>query len=153
MKYRKKPVVIDAFQYDGDLMNRDGEFYVPDWAIEAFKSEIMYYGDDDPWEMYIRTLEGNHHVSVGDYIIQGTKGELYPCKPDIFERTYEPIESTNNECNYSVEELSAALEEFEDNAYHPSLKPDVSNWAKTVATVVLKERLEYLTKLKFLIRE
>ena len=42
-------------------------------------------------ELYIKTLEGEHHASVGDYIIQGVQGEIYPCKPDIFEATYEEM--------------------------------------------------------------
>lgn len=62
MKYRKKPVVIDAYQTDVEL--------------------------DIP------TLEGIMHASVGDYIITGVHGEQYPCKPDIFEETYEPAEET-----------------------------------------------------------
>lgn len=96
MKFRKKPVVIEAFQYDGDLKDRDGKYYVPDWAVKAFKERTMYYIiprtklSDTP-ELYIKTLEGNHHVSIGDYVIQGVNGELYPCKPDIFEKTYEEV--------------------------------------------------------------
>lgn len=43
MKFRKKPVVIEAFQYDGDLKDRDGKYYVPDWAVKAFKEGTMYY--------------------------------------------------------------------------------------------------------------
>ena len=50
----------------------------------------MYY--EGQGELYIKTLEGIHHVSIGDYIIKGVKGELYPCKPDIFEQTYEVVE-------------------------------------------------------------
>lgn len=94
MKYRKKPVVVDAWQYDGDLKNSDGEFYCPDWVEKAFADGTLYYGTwgDGPSELIARTLEGDHHVSVGDYIIQGVAGELYPCKPDIFARTYEPAE-------------------------------------------------------------
>ena len=97
MKYRKKPVEIEAFQYDGDLMNSKGEYYVPEWAIEAYEKGIMFYGcwmgDTEEYEvgLFIETLEGTHHVSVGDYVIQGIKGELYPCKPDIFEATYELV--------------------------------------------------------------
>lgn len=97
MKYRKKPVVIEAFQYDGDLMNTKSEYYVPDWAVKAFKEGIIYYGslknDMPPCELFIKTLEGVHHASVGDYIIRGVQGELYPCKPDIFEQTYEEVEN------------------------------------------------------------
>ena len=89
MKYRKKTVVIEAFQYDGDLQYRNGTWYVPNWAVKAFNEGIMYYKDS---ELYIETLEGNHHVSVGDFIICGVNGELYPCKPDIFEKTYEAVD-------------------------------------------------------------
>ena len=92
MRYRKKPVVIDAFQYDGDFKKSNGEYYVPDWAVKAFECGVLYYGDSIPWELFIKTLEGPFHVSIGDYIIQGVNGELYPCKPDIFEKTYELAE-------------------------------------------------------------
>ena len=102
MKFRKKPVIIEAFKYDGDLKDRNGLFYVPFWAQEAYKKGIMYYGaeacDLPPCELYIETLEGTHHVSVGDYVIQGVNGELYPCKPDIFEKTYEMVADEDNCC-------------------------------------------------------
>ena len=88
MKYRKKPVVIEAFQYDGDMINSIGKPHVPEWAISAVNNNTMYY--DGP-ELFIRTLEGDHHVTVGDYVIQGINGELYSCKPDIFEKTYEVV--------------------------------------------------------------
>ena len=89
MKYRKKPVVIEAFQYDGDLKNRDSEYYIPQWGIDAEKEGVLYF---DGSTLKIKTLEGEHIASVGDYIIQGVNGELYPCKPDIFEKTYEKAE-------------------------------------------------------------
>lgn len=89
-KYRKKPVVIEAFQYDGDLKNNKG-YYVPKWAVMAFESGVMYYKDDTRGELYIHTLEGEHRVSDADYIIRGINGELYPCKPDVFEKTYESV--------------------------------------------------------------
>ena len=96
MKYRKKPVVIEAFQYDGDLMGSDGKFYVPDWAVKAHEEGTLYFDSVDPeappCDLFIRTLEGVHHASVGDYVIQGVNGELYPCKPDIFRKTYEVVE-------------------------------------------------------------
>lgn len=88
-KYRKKPVVIEAFQYDGDLMNSYGDYYVPPWAEDAFKSGVLYYKEDG--ELFIKTLEGNMRASVGDYIIRGIQGELYPCKPDVFTETYEEV--------------------------------------------------------------
>lgn len=97
MKYRKKPVVIEAFQYDGDLKGKDGNYYVPDWAVKAFEDGVLHYRLPisplhPPCELYVTTLEGDMHVSVGDYIIRGVDGELYPCKPDIFEKTYEVVE-------------------------------------------------------------
>lgn len=95
MKYRKKPVVIEAFQYDGDLKGKDG-WYVPDWARRAFEQGILYYDqktpEEPPYDLFIKTLEGNMLADVGDYIIQGVNSELYPCKPDIFAKTYEAVE-------------------------------------------------------------
>lgn len=88
-KYRKKPVEIEAFRYDGDMIYSDGTPYVPDWALKAIKNGTMYYKGQG--ELYIKTLEGDHHVSVGDYIICGIARELYPCKPDIFANTYEAV--------------------------------------------------------------
>jgi hypothetical protein len=95
MKFIKKPVIIEAFQYDGDLKNSSGEWYVPDWAVDAFNNGVMYYDSwnskEDPCELFIDTLEGRSHVSVGDYVIKGVQGELYPCKPDIFMEIYEEV--------------------------------------------------------------
>ncbi|MEG0133859.1 hypothetical protein [Clostridium sp.] len=94
-KYKKKPVEVEAFKYDGDLINSKGEFYIPEWAIEAYKNKDMYFDSFDslspPTELFIKTLEGIHHASVGDYIIKGVQGELYPCKPDIFKQIYEEV--------------------------------------------------------------
>lgn len=83
-RYRKKPVVIEAFQYRGN--NKEN---IPDWFLESINNGTSYYVHFN--ELYISTLEGVHHVSNGDYIIKGVNGELYPCKPDIFEKTYEEV--------------------------------------------------------------
>lgn len=85
MKYRKKPVVIEAFQWKGTMGD------IPEWAYEGFDNKIMNFRSNDIG-VYIETLEGTHYANVGDYIIQGIKGELYPCKPDIFEQTYDAVE-------------------------------------------------------------
>ena len=80
-KYRKKPVVIDAFQWGVDE--------VTDW----WKEKSNYFRIDLPsGSVFIPTLEGTHEAKIGDFIIKGIKGELYPCKPDIFEVTYELVE-------------------------------------------------------------
>ena len=84
-KYRKKPVVIEAIKYDGYNYP-----YVQDWidgTHNLWPQWIHNYG-----EFKIRTLEGDMTASVGDYIIKGIDGEFYPCKPDIFEKTYEEID-------------------------------------------------------------
>lgn len=89
MKYRKKPVEIEAFKFDGDFIASDGSSYIPDWAVDAREDDILRFRQG---ELYIRTLEGEMHASVGDYIIKGVQGEIYACKPDIFEATYEKVE-------------------------------------------------------------
>ena len=63
-KYIKKPVEIEAFQYDGDLKGSNGEYYVPEWAVKAFKDGIMYYDSPDcntpPCELFIGWVA--HHI-------------------------------------------------------------------------------------------
>jgi hypothetical protein len=81
MKYRKKPVVIEAIQWTGENLKQIMDFM--QWRNAAH---------DATTGLVIHTLEGNHSALVGDYIIQGVKGEFYPCKPDIFDMTYEAAE-------------------------------------------------------------
>lgn len=87
-KFRKLPVVIEAFQFTPAHKAQTALW--PNWAIH----ELLYrYRDDrDGMSVFIRTLEGEMEVSENDYVIQGVNGEVYPCKPDIFEKTYEPVE-------------------------------------------------------------
>jgi hypothetical protein len=91
MKYRKKPVVIKAVQWDGFNLSKIRHF------CPVCKSEIC----DTAWEagvgapvvrLIIPTLEGDMEASKGDYIIKGVNGEFYPCKPDIFDKSYELVE-------------------------------------------------------------
>ncbi len=83
-KYRKRPVVIEAHQWFPQDNNPK-----PDWLAAAIREGSVYYqGGDDPY-LTVETLEGDHRATPGDWIIQGVKGELYPCKPDIFAATYE----------------------------------------------------------------
>lgn len=90
MKYRKKPIVVEAFQYIGDFFDKNGNPIAPAWAVYAEENGILYFSDNG--ELYIKTLEGDMHVSVFDYIIRGIFGELYACKPDIFYETYEEVD-------------------------------------------------------------
>lgn len=90
-KYRKKPVVIDAFKWTG---GRD-QVEDPTWIVEALeKGDATIVSSNDLGEsvMQIKTLEGTMIAQQGDYIIRGVQGEIYPCKPDIFEATYEKVE-------------------------------------------------------------
>lgn len=82
MKYRKKPIIIEAIQWTGDNISELCKFMRKD------ASKLMFSDD----ELYIQTLEGIHHASIGDYIIKGVQGEFYPCKPNIFVQTYEACE-------------------------------------------------------------
>lgn len=93
-KYRKKPVVIDALQ-----LTRANAVKVYEWVHDctAIKTDMDLYRWDDYLSiieckgMKIPTLEGEMIASMGDYIIKGVQGEFYPCKPDIFEATYEVV--------------------------------------------------------------
>lgn len=84
MKYRKKPVIIEAIQFEdnSDRIIEIHEFMGGDTI------RVNYEDKDNPY-LKIETLEGTMKASVGDYIIKGVNGEFYPCKPDIFEKTYE----------------------------------------------------------------
>lgn len=112
MKATKKPVTIECFKYDGDLKNSNGEYYVPEWAVEAEKNGTIFFKDQG--EMYIKTLEGDHRASVGDYIIRGVNGELYPCKPDIFEKTYEFVDAPEAKPTDFVHSFSWALDRLKE---------------------------------------
>ena len=83
-KFRKKPVVIEAEQFNPIENMSDPSFRVSN--IDA-----VYKDSFSPTGWSIKTLEGKHEVTEGDWIITGVKGERYPCKPDIFEMTYEKV--------------------------------------------------------------
>ena len=86
MKYRKKSVIIEAIQFEdnSDRIIEIHEFMGGDTI------RVNYEDKDNPY-LKIETLEGIMKASVGDYIIKGVNGEFYPCKPDIFEKTYERV--------------------------------------------------------------
>lgn len=95
MKYRKKPIVVEAFQLD------DRGLIEEDWFWDAVSDNKVITHNFGKYHVYpawceIETLEGVMIAKAGDYIIKGTQGELYPCKADIFEKTYEKEEINNN---------------------------------------------------------
>lgn len=82
IKFRKKPIVVEAIQWDG----------TPDRAQEIIEwsgGQVALSVSKTLLEIF--TLEGLHQAITGDWIIKGVQGEFYPCKPDIFEQTYEPV--------------------------------------------------------------
>lgn len=84
MKFRKKPVVIEAIQWNGKNLKEIKEFV---------GKSLEYAIKDGPFVvMVINTLEGAMHISEKDWIIKGVEGEFYPCKPGIFEKTYEKVD-------------------------------------------------------------
>lgn len=86
-QYRKKPVVIDAIQWDGCALSVP----IPDWFIIPWSDKTIDRDANDGSKLVIKTMEGDMTASAGDWIICGVKGELYPCKPDIFAATYEAV--------------------------------------------------------------
>lgn len=88
-KFRKKPVVIEAVHWDG---TEGGALAIMRHFDPAREDRILYCtGPGDLVEIEINTLEGQMTASPGDWIIKGVKGELYPCKPDIFAATYDAV--------------------------------------------------------------
>lgn len=79
-KYRKKPIVIEAIQFNEDNISEATRF-----------CSTLFMRTTEPLTYFIPTLEGDHQVKEGDFIIKGIAGEFYPCKPDIFLRTYEEV--------------------------------------------------------------
>ena len=93
MKFRKKPVVIEAFQMTKERRWDNSEW--PNWLNQAWQrppSEGAMWCINGGEELVIGTLEGVHNIYWDDWIIRGIQGELYPCRPDIFEKTYEKVD-------------------------------------------------------------
>lgn len=90
MRFKKKPVEIEAMQFDGSWQSAKPilDWMEPERSIDRSGSS---WGDFNGGQLYINTLEGKMIASAGDWIIKGVKDEFYPCKPDIFEATYEAV--------------------------------------------------------------
>ena len=103
MKATKKPVTVECVKWDGENLEEIKNFCGPSY---------IGGGKDDDKKLVISTLEGDMLASVGDFIIKGVKGEFYPCKPDIFEQTYDIVEVSIKDVKFNGE----ILEE-----YHPPI--------------------------------
>lgn len=107
MKYVKKPVIVDAIQYDGKNFDEIAQ----NFNVANFKRDLGDY-------LLIPTLEGEMRANPGDFIVRGVKGEFYPVKPDIFEECYDEANSSD-EVLYSDEGRAAKVEAKMNLAIHP----------------------------------
>ena len=89
MKYRKKPIEIEAVQFNGFNPTEIKDFVGENCEVEIYDNKVT----PPVATITIHTLEGDMKVSNGDYVIKGVQGEFYPCKPDIFHQTYESVEN------------------------------------------------------------
>ena len=91
-KYKKKPITIEACIYDGSVFSSDFiiNWTKDSWTVTIFKAEINH-----PISTYlvIKTLDRDHIVSIGDYVIKGIEGEFYPCKPSVFKVSYNRVKA------------------------------------------------------------
>jgi len=86
-KYKKRPVIVEAEQWTGKNYDRICQFT----GTKLGRTKITFSEGGISDQLVIPTLEGEHRANIGDFIIKGVKGEFYPCKPDIFEQTYEEV--------------------------------------------------------------
>ena len=98
MKFRKKPVEIEAVQFTGSNHREVCEFITTEVDHDHYDGQGFAFDPSDPsedpsegGEVVIKTLEGDMRGDVGDWIIRGIQGEFYPCKPDIFVATYDEV--------------------------------------------------------------
>ena len=85
MKFRKRPVEVEAMQFTEETKDR-----IFEWTRQGHGGVYATFKDGLP-TLTIETLEGTMVVNFGDWVIKGVEGEIYPCKPSIFEKTYEPV--------------------------------------------------------------
>jgi len=127
--YRKKPVEIEAIQFTGDHLSINR---LTLWSNKQVWPNTSGFGEF-LGTLSINTLEGIMTASKGDYIIKGVKGEFYPCKPDIFELTYEMVEKTNENPNYKLWEETGLL----DNINSESSKINIAELMESEASKLI----------------
>ena len=98
-KFRKKPVVIEAMRLHAEIDREDfldpntrAHAEIAGWMHGHGFKDFRVHGERRPFGLLIETLEGNMLADPGDWIIRGVQGEFYPCKPDIFDATYEAVD-------------------------------------------------------------
>jgi len=103
--FRKKPVMIEAVQFFGLDVAENGRYSIhfdtkeqlPKWLRDALVDDVIFPIASGIDNLYVKTKEGLMEATEGDWIIRGVKGEIYPCKPDIFAMTYEPVDEQDVE--------------------------------------------------------
>ena len=152
MKYIKKAVVIDAIQVKANNFDRICDFMgcTPEQVLNPM-SDIDEFGDSrDPYlGVIIETLEGKMQANIGDMIIKGVKGEFYPCKPDIFEATYDKADTDYRDRmrseHYELNERANKLSSFFQTAIFGNL-PDEKKELMREQLRVMREYLGILGK-------
>lgn len=110
-KYRKRPVVVEAIQWTGKNYK----------DVQAFAGKSIVHYFQEAEVLMVRTLEGNMFASRGDYIVKGTRGEFYPCKPDVFQETYEEANTTTCTATNQPCSMCKMLQcEYRKEAHHGS---------------------------------
>ena len=164
MLYQKRPMQVEAFKWTADHDQTED----PEWIVAAIKDGGVWFGRDslNNVQMIIRTLEGNMTATSGDWIIKGVAGEIYPCKPEIFERTYRattPVtlerpagdivvalrqeDSPNNqslleEASRVIERMRDALHEIDAGEGYPGMKSLLTILTKEMMQQIAHESLE-----------
>ena len=103
--FRKKPIMIEAVQFESVSFAGHGLYKInfdtvadlPKWLRDAMMDGNIVPDIVEEGGVIVQTLEGRHIASPGDWIIRGVKGEIYPCKPDIFAMTYDPVDEQDVE--------------------------------------------------------
>lgn len=131
MKFRKKPIVIEAIQYTGCGNSWE--------ECDEFVSDDSLYINEDG-NVYIPTLEGDMKVSVGDWIIKGVNGEFYPCKPDIFAKSYES--DVHKEYADYIHEIQSTLDSVEQSNLIQMNKDGLYQWVNDYIKYVKLKRKE-----------
>lgn len=123
----KQKAVIEAFQYDGDFKNQNGEYYIPQWGVEAHENGVLFF--DGPI-LKFKAPEGDKVVNVGDYIIKGITGGLYPCVDGIFETTYRAVATNSNGWEEFIEN---------ENKLHQAITEDLFGAITRIAELSVNE--------------
>jgi len=135
MKYKTKPVVIEAYKYQAELGNNR----LMNWLAQQGANVTGWLFHDG--EITIPTLEGDMKVSDGDFIIRGLKGEYYPCKPDIFEMKYEETDPFAQDCGIMVYDYEEDLLEIKN--------PTVRDFARGIIQKALTGRVGHDSPILF----